>query len=426
MTKKSWRSGALALAAVGALALTSCGFSGDKGSGSSAPSGGSAAADGGAVSLSMLVPTYSDATKGLWEGTIKAFEEKNPNITVDLQVESWENIDTVLKTKIQGKQAPDIYNGGAISAFANDGQLAKADEITSPDTLSNFQDSFNEAEKVGGTQYGLPLIASDRALFYNKDLMAKAGIKDVPKTWDELLEDAKLIKDKTGNPGYGMPLGKEEAQAEASMWIFGAGGSLGDEQNITVDSPQTVEAFTQMKKMIDAGVTQANPGSTQRTPMMSGFVQGKMGFVYALPPTVGQIKAENPKLNYGIAQPATKDGSPVTLGVADRLASFSQDAAKKDAVKKFMDFFFSDEQYLNFVKTEGFLPTTKSGSEAMSSDETLKPFLDLLPNAKFYPTTNPAWTATDAGFKALLGQLQTGDPADVAKQIQAKADAASE
>lgn len=420
--KKTWRTGALAVAAIGALALSSCGFSGDKGGDSASGSGGGS---GESVALTMLIPTYSDGTKGLWEKTISAFEAKNPNIKITLEVQSWENIEGVLSNKIQSKQAPDIYNGGAISSFAEAGQLAKAEEITSPETLANFTDSFSENEKVAGTQYGLPLIASDRALFYNKTLMKEAGVTDVPKTWDELLEASKKIKDKTGNPGYGMPLGKEEAQAEAAMWILGAGGSLGDEQNITIENDQTKDAFAQMKKMMDAGVTQSNPGSTQRTPMMSGFVQGKMGFVYALPPTAADIKKQNPKLDYGIAQPATKDGKPVTLGVADRLASFSQDQAKKDAVKKFMDFFFADDQYLAFVKGENFLPTTKSGATAMGSDEALKPFIDLLPSSKFYPTTNPAWSDTDAAFKALLGKLEKSSAEDIAKEIQAKADAAS-
>jgi multiple sugar transport system substrate-binding protein len=406
----------VAVAAIGALSLSSCGFGGGKSSDDS---------KGGKVSLEMLVPTYSKKTTGLWKGIIKDFEAEHKDIDIKLETQSWDNLESVLKTKIQSKDAPDIYNGGSISGYVGDGIVAKAKDIASSKTLDNFQTSFADAEKVGGTQYGLPFIASDRALFYNKTLMKKAGVKEVPKTWDELLTAAKAIKDKTGNPGYGMPLGSEEAQAEAMIWAVGNGGSFGTEKSITVDDSKNVEAFDQMKKMIDSGATQANPGSTQRTPMLSGFIQGKMGFAYALPQTMQEIKESNPKLDYGIAQPATKDGSAVTLGVGDRLASFSQSKAKQKAVSEFMDFFFADKQYEHFVKTEGFLPTTKSASEQMSSDKSLKPFLDLLPDAKFYPTTNPAWTATDGAFKSLMGKLQSSSGKDVAKQIQAKADAAS-
>ena len=39
-----------------------------------------------------------------------------------------------------------------------------------------------------------------------------------------------------------MPLGSEEAQAETSIWTFGAGGQLGRRAELTIDTPQNLEA----------------------------------------------------------------------------------------------------------------------------------------------------------------------------------------
>lgn len=416
--KRTTRTGVLALSAAAALLLSSCGFSDD--------GGGSADATGDSTTLDMLVPTYSPGTKGLWEGIIEDFEAEHENITVNLEVQSWENIEGVLKTKLQGNQAPDIYNGGAFAEYAAEGLLAPAGDVASPETIGDFQTTFADAEKFEDTQYGLPLIASARALFYNQELMDEAGVDAVPTTWDELYEASKLISEKTKADGYGMPLGSEEAQGESLIWFAGNGGNFGDADTIAVNTPQNLEAAEFMKKMIDEGVTQNDPGATQRTPMLNTFIQGKLGFAYGLPQTVGQIEDENPDLDYGVAAVATKSGEPATLGVADRLMSFKNDGSKAEAVKEFMDYFFSAEVYTDWVSTEGFLPTTKSGSEALAGDETLKPFLDMLPNAVFYPTTNPAWNATDGAFKSLMGELGTGKPAqDVLDGIQAKADAAS-
>lgn len=413
---KFLHTGSAAALAVASLFLTSCGFGG---SGSES--------EGGATSLEMLVPSYSDGTKALWEGVIEEFETANPDVDITLQVESWENLESVLNTKIQAGEAPDIYNGGAFSGFASEGLLYPAEDVASPETLSDFQESFAENEKFEGTQYGLPLIASARAMFYNKDLFEEAGITEPPATWDELHAAAKAITEKTGKAGYGMPLGSEEAQGESLIWMAGNGGGFGTEDEITVDTPENLEALTFMKKMIDDGLTQSDPGATQRTPMLNVFVQGEIGMVYGLPQTVGQIEAENPELNYGLANVATANGEPATLGVADRLLAFKNEGDKAEAVTKFMDFFFAAENYVNWVETEGFLPTTKSGSEALAGNETLKPFLDMLPNAVFYPTTNPAWNATDGAFKSLLGQVGQGkDPAAVLQEIQAKADQAAE
>lgn len=413
--KKSIRTGAVASVAAAGLLLTSCGFG-----------GGDSGGEEGSVTLDMLVPSYSDGTRALWEGVIEEFEAAHEDIDINLQVESWENLESVLNTQIQAGEAPDIYNGGAFSAFATEGLLYTAEEIASPETISDFQESFAANEAVDGTQYALPLLASARAMFYNEDLFAEAGVDGPPTTWDELYDAAAAITE-TGTPGYGMPLGSEEAQGEALIWMAGNGGGFGDESEITIDTPENLEAAEFMKGMIDDGLTQSDAAATQRTPMINVFIQGQIGMVYGLPQTIGQIEAENPELNYGLANIPTASGEPSTLGVADRLMSFKNDGDKAEAVTAFMDFFFAPETYVDWVSTEGFLPTTISGSEEMSGDETLAPFLEMLPSAQFYPTSNPAWNATDGAFKSLFGQLGQGtDAATVLQQIQAEADEAAE
>ncbi len=42
----------------------------------------------------------------------------------------------------------------------------------------------------------MPWILDTKYLFYNKEILEKAGISAPPKTWDELTEQAKTIKDK--------------------------------------------------------------------------------------------------------------------------------------------------------------------------------------------------------------------------------------
>ena len=44
--------------------------------------------------------------------------------------------------------------------------------------------------------YGMPWILDTKYLFYNKEMLAKAGIANPPKTWDELEKDAEILKQK--------------------------------------------------------------------------------------------------------------------------------------------------------------------------------------------------------------------------------------
>ncbi|GAA2441417.1 extracellular solute-binding protein [Agromyces soli] len=412
--KKSHRFGAIALAAAATLTLASCGFGGGS-------SGGDAS---GKTTLNLLVPSYSDNTQGLWEDVISGFEKANPDIKVELEVQSWDNLESVIATKIQGGEAPDIYNGGPFAGFAADELLYPAKDVVSSDTYSDFQDAFLANAEVDGTAYALPLIASARALFVNNALLEQAGVAAAPKNWDELLDAAtKVSKLGGGVAGYGMPLGSEEAQAEAAVWLWGGGGSFGDASTLTIDDPANLPGAEQIKKMIDAGATQADPGSTNRSPLMDIFVQGKIGMQVGLPPTVGQIAENNPDLDYSIVPIPTKDGSAFTLGVMDQLMAFKNDDSKKDAITKFFDYYYSADVYVPWVQTEGFLPVTKSGAEALSGEEALKPFLDVLPDAQFYPSTNPKWSAADGAFKSLFGQIQTKSAQDVLTEIQAQADA---
>ncbi|WP_029144766.1 extracellular solute-binding protein [Microbacterium luticocti] len=410
--KKSLRWVAVAATAAAATAtLAGCGFGGNK-----------TDAGGDSQTLELMVASYSDNTKAEWQQIIKDFEAQNKGITVNLDVESWNDINNVIKTRIQAGKQPDILNIDAFAGFASDDLLYPAKDVVSAKTLDDFQPSFVQNASIDGTQWGLPFIASARALFYNKDLFEKAGVTEPPKTWADMEAAAAKLK-AAGVTPYGMPLGAEEAQAETAIWFYGGGGGYGDAQKLTIDSPENVAAATEMQKFIKEGWTEANPGSTDRTPLLNVFIQGKIGMQVGLPPIVGQIKDKNPDLNYAIAPIATKDGSPFTLGVADHLMAFKNKVDKKESIKKFLDYFYSPEVYTKWVGAEGFLPTTKSGAEAMASDETIKPFLDLLPSAKFYPSTNPNWSAAQGAIQAQIGQLGQGaNPADLLKSIQAKAE----
>ncbi|WP_330250740.1 extracellular solute-binding protein [Nocardia sp. NBC_00565] len=401
----------IAMATGLALAVSSCGF----GSKDSADSD---------KTINFLAPTYSDGangTKALWDHIIDGFQKQNPDIKVNLQMESWDSINDVVRTKLQSQSTtPDILNIDAYASFAGDGMLYPASEIVSPDVLADIQPGFAKNASLNGQQFALPLFASTRTLFYNKDLFTKAGVTTPPKTWSELTDAAKKIQALGGGvSGYGLPLGSEEAQGETSIWTFGAGGNWSDGDKVTVDTPQNLEGVKAMRELIDSGATQPNPGATDRKDVINAFIQGKIGMIEGLPPTIGQIASKNPGLQYGTAPSPTKTGDPVTLGVADHLMAFKKDGKKTESIKKFLDFFFNADSYANFVKTEGFIPITKSGATALAEDPVTKAFSATLPVAKFYPSNNPKWAPVQGAIRQQMGTIAQGsDPAQVLSRIQ--------
>src|SRR5260221_6933138 len=70
-----------------------------------------------------------------------------------------------------------------------------------------------------GKQYGLPWLLDTKYLFYNMDILKQAGFDKPPATWEELLTQAKAIKDKKL---VEYPIVWSWAQAEAAICDFTA------------------------------------------------------------------------------------------------------------------------------------------------------------------------------------------------------------
>ncbi|MGW7056087.1 extracellular solute-binding protein [Streptomyces sp. NPDC054887] len=409
--------GIVTACAVGALTLSACGGS----AGSKAASGD--------VTLKLVAADYGDkasnSSTGYWKDVVQRFEAANPRIKVDVQVINWNDIDSQVKTMIQSGNLPDILQTGGYADKVSDDLLYKAEEVLSGSTRANVIDSFAKAGQVDGTQYGIPFVSSARAFFYNKDVFAKAGIKEAPKTWADLRTAAKKIK--TTVPGvtpYALPLGPEEAQGETLMWELGNGGGYtSTDGKYTLNSQSNIDTFSWLKtNMVDTGLTYANPATTDRKTAFADFAAGKIGMLNGHPSLI-QLSKDG-KIDYGVAPIPGKSGQLTsTLGVADWMMAF-KDNGHREQIKKFLDFAYSKENTLKFDEMYNLMPVTKDTLQEMQSSgkhKDLEPFFGLLPNAVFYPLGDTTWDIISAEIKKSGGTAVSGDPAQVLGDLQQKA-----
>lgn len=424
------RVGAAAMAAAFVLGLSACGGSnGSDGSGSGSDPGGEEGSGAG-TTITFVAAEYSAGVEPYWQELITEFEDANPGYKVDLQVINWNDIDQQVATLISTGQQPDILNLNKFAEYAADDLIYEAAEVLSAETFDDVLPAFAENAAIDGTQYGIPFIASARLFFYNEALFEEAGISEPPATWDELRDAAEQIQALgDGVVGYGLPLGPEEAQAEVQMWMNGNGGHwVDDSGEWTIDAPENVETLQWLKdNLVDPGLTQPNPASTNRTDLFSLFAQGEVGMLNGAVFLPGIIDEQNPELEYGIAPiPPAEGNEASTLGVQDYLMAFKNEG-NQEAVRLFLDFFYAEDNYTEFITQEGFLPVTQSSSDALTDDERLQPFIEALPTAQFYPTTKPAWSTVDGLVKQTIGTaVQDADPQEVLERIQQEAVSASE
>ena len=174
--------------------------------------------------------------------------------------------------------------------------------------------------------YGLPIAASARAMYYNKDLFEKAGISDAPpENWEELKTDAAAIS-KLGDGVYGFGLQGKEIETDVyyyyALWSYG--GSIVDADGKSgLGSQAAVDAAKLYKSMIDEGATEPGVTSLNREDVQNLFKQGKIGMMITAPFLSSQIKEEAPDLKYGVAPiPAGPNGDRGTYGVTDSVIMF--------------------------------------------------------------------------------------------------------
>jgi multiple sugar transport system permease protein len=164
--------------------------------------------------------------------------------------------------------------------------------------------------------YGVPEKVDNRALFYNKDLLRRAGYVDEsgearpPKTWEELEEMAVKLteRDEKGNikrlgfaPNYG------NSWLYLYGWMNGAKYISDDGKTCLFNSPPVVEALEWMTKVYDlvGGASAARAfESTLQGGDLDAFLTGKIvmkidGF-WQITDTVAQ---HGRNVNWGIARP---------------------------------------------------------------------------------------------------------------------------
>jgi multiple sugar transport system substrate-binding protein len=379
-----------------------------------------AAQDG--TSIEVLAAQYSDEMQPYFDDLAARFMEANPDIDVTVQVVSWNDIDQVMTTRVATGEQPDIGNLNHFANFAADDLLYTADQIVDEETLAGIIQTFRDNSTYEGVEYAVPDLASDRLFFYNKDLLADAGV-EVPGTWSELLAACETIKTET--PGIipiAIPLGPEEAQAEFLIWAGGNDGEYYDGENWVVNSAANLETLEFLQTLVDNGCTQPNPGTTNRTdgawPLFAQGVAAMTNGAIFLP---GELEKQGSTVDYGVSPFLANDGKEsVTLGVQDYFFGFKKEG-NQEAVQKFLSFLFVPDNYAAFLEAAGgFLPATISAGEAMSSDETIAPFIEVLPSAIFYPGSQATWPAVQGMIQENIGSgLAGADKQQLLDQINA-------
>ncbi|MFE9654514.1 sugar ABC transporter substrate-binding protein [Micromonospora sp. NPDC006431] len=350
----------------------------------------------------------------------KEFSTENPDAKVSVTAVPWDAAHQKIASAIAAKQTPDVSMIGTTwqGEFAKTGALDPT-----PSDLIKKDDFFPGAWDttiVDSTSYGVPWYVETRLIYYRKDLAAKAGFPDGPKTWDDLKAMAKGMKDKAGAKwGLNLQPGKTGSWQSVLPFAWSNGADVASADKLSFDTPEMTEALAYYQSFFKEGLS---PTALPDGSLEPGFVKGEIGAFISGPWHMGIVEEQGGpgfKDKYAVAQMPMKKSSTSFIG-GSNLAVF-KDAKNRDGGWKFVQWLSKPEVQVKWYQAVKDLPAVQSAwtDSTLSGDTFLTAFGQQLKSAKAPPTIT-TWEQIAAAFDLEAEKLckQNADPAATAKAIQ--------
>ncbi|MDR2019674.1 MAG: sugar ABC transporter substrate-binding protein [Treponema sp.] len=307
-----------------------------------------AAKNGGPINLKVAV--WDLTTTSYYSDLVKAFDESQPNISVEVFDIPAADYTQKLSVMLNGGSNVDAFwikDGDTTKGLANRGQLADLSEYVKRDNidLSAFN-GLAEAFNMDGKLVALPAHTSYYVLFYNKDIFDKAGIPYPTNdmTWAQWEQLAGRL---TSGSGAGKIYGAHfhTWQALVQNWAVQDGKHTIVDMDYSFMKPY----YEMVLRMQDAGIVM-DYGSLKagNIAYTNAFLRGNiamipMGFWLANG-IMDRISRGEIQMNWGIAAIPHPEGVPAgwTVGSVTPIA-INQASKNKDAAWEFLKFVTSEE-----------------------------------------------------------------------------------
>ncbi len=238
----------------------------------------------GPVTIHVLTMDQAGLKPAEIDQIVKDFEAQNPDIKVVMEYLGYDYVHDKITTGMAAK--PPAYDAAMVDViwpdeFIKAGYLLDVTSRVTADMKTNmFPASWNGVTR-NGKIYGMPWLMDVKYFMYNKDILQKAGISAPPKTWEELVDQATIIKQKglAEFPVIWSWNQKEGVVCDFTVLLFGNGGAFLDTSGLPVfNNTKGVEVLTWMKKTIDDGLSNPSSVSSDEGAVEADFLAGKSAF----------------------------------------------------------------------------------------------------------------------------------------------------
>ena len=324
----------MALVAAMVLSMTACGNSDKKNDG-----------DGVSGKITFLTNRTDLDNDGTYEELIAKFNEKYPDVTVDVQ--SITDYAGELATRMQTEEYGDVL---MIPDAVPKSEYGKYFESfgTVEELSEKYREGYLYSKYYDGQVYGLAYMCTVQGIVYNKAVFAQAGVTELPKTPDEFLTALQKIKDNTDaipyytNANSGWTLDQWEDHT--------AGTITGNANYKNNELPHDVNAFAEggshyvvaklLYDIITKGLCEADPTTCDWEASKLKLNNGEIACMVLGSWAISQMKEAGPNAdNVGYMPfPYSVDGKQYATSGTDYCYAVNKNSDNKEAAKAFVQF----------------------------------------------------------------------------------------
>lgn len=392
------------------------------------------------AAMLMATSAYADTTLKLVEvitspertevlqGMVDTYEAANPGVTVEITSLPWGQAFEKLATMVAGGDIPDVVEMPDTwqALYAGSGQLASlTDYVDGWDNGSSLTDKTVAMGSQAGDLYMIPYGFYLRAMFYNKKLLAEAGVDAPPATMEEFMAASAAVSKLDGKSGYCLRGGP----GGTNGWIMFAATMNGTNEFFTEDGksrinePKSVEGIQFMIDMYQKGYAPKDSVNWGFNEIVAGFYSGTCAFLDQDPDALIAIAERMPAEDFAvIPMPVGPSGKAFpTIGFAGW--SIFDSSEHKDDAWNLVASLSSPDANATWAKRVGVIPIhTGADQDPHFQTEQFEGWFAELNGEQYEPTVMPTYleqwgyfgssVLLETSQEALLGQRTAQDVAD--------------
>ncbi|KQT01127.1 extracellular solute-binding protein [Cellulomonas sp. Leaf395] len=375
----------------------------------------------------------TDTPDALREYLTTTFESENPGSKLVIEEQDWNGLVPRLQTALgSADQTPDVVEIGNTQSptFTYAGAFADITDMYDELGGDNLLEGFVEAGSADGSFYAAPYYSGARAVFYNKDAFAAAGV-EVPTTLAEFTEVAKKLQSDTQS-GFWFP-GQDWYNGAA--WIYTNGGDFavkdGDAWKGALSSAESITGLEEVQDLL-ANATNAPADSDSNEPWVP-FNAGQAAMFSA--PTWARWSIDLPQCNKAVDPedeseeakalraeqqacneehtgvfplPGLEEGTFANGFAGGSNIAVAAKSKHPELAKSLLKIIFTEE-FQNMLGENGLIPGNTEYAASMGDDVYAKAAVDAALNAKLTPAAEKwADVEGDRILEDFFQQLATG------------------